>query len=177
MCDSKTTTRDCCGLHETLAVILRLQEHVEEIGEVLDTCDKPFLGPRANKKIFNTRPIMLFTQNNEPWAMPIEDDLCPTISIGSDAVDVDRVEDNESSFDLPGTKKIIEPTKKTQPIITSTVFRLEKLGPCTATFRVLIPIKKCGKCFFKRTDSFFTVNLCCFCAIKCLPDTFVECVC
>ncbi len=159
--------RDCCGLRETLAVILRLQENTDVINETIPTCDRPFLGPQPIAQCFNTRPVMLYTQNNEPWEMPIDDD-CPAIATLSENDD-DNIA-NLSKFDSAGHDK-----HKIK--CSSTVFRLEKLGPCTATFRVLIPIKKCSKCIFKKTNTFFTVNLCCFCALRCLPDTFVAGVC
>ena len=58
---------------------------------------------------------------------------------------------------------------------TSNVFRLEKLDDCSATCRVLVRNNRTGG--FSKTDSFFTINLCCVCCIKCLPDTYVEGIC
>ena len=62
---------------------------------------------------------------------------------------------------------------------TSTVFRLEKLDDCCATFRVLAPNPQensCNSMPYIATNSFFTMNLSCTCAIKCLSDTYVDCV-
>ena len=60
---------------------------------------------------------------------------------------------------------------------TSTVFRLEKLDDCCATFRVLTPNTEETSSFpFMATNSFFTINLSCVCIIRCLEDTFVECL-
>lgn len=60
---------------------------------------------------------------------------------------------------------------------TSTVFRLEKLDDCCATFRVLKQSYDEGCTFpFEATNSFFTINLGCVCIIRCLEDTFVECI-
>ena len=61
--------------------------------------------------------------------------------------------------------------------VTSTVFRLEKLDDCCATFRVLAPNTDTGSMFpFVTTNSFFTINLNCVCVLRCLEDTFVECM-
>jgi hypothetical protein len=63
----------------------------------------------------------------------------------------------------------------------SSVFRVEKVDDCCCTFRVLIPKKEKGidpddLTKFIATDSFFTVDLKCVCCIRCLEDTFVDCV-
>lgn len=58
---------------------------------------------------------------------------------------------------------------------TSTVFRLEKLDGCCATFRVLAPNTDTTSMFpFESTNSFFTINLGCVCRIRCLDDTYVD---
>jgi hypothetical protein len=61
----------------------------------------------------------------------------------------------------------------------SSVFRVEKVDDNCCTFRVLIPEGPDEDgCFnYIATNSFFTLNLSCCCAIKCLDDTFVECLC
>ena len=60
---------------------------------------------------------------------------------------------------------------------TNTVFRLEKLDKCCATFRVLAPNTETTSLFpYEATNSFFTINLDCVCIIRCLDDTFVECI-
>ena len=60
---------------------------------------------------------------------------------------------------------------------TSSVFRLEKLDDCCATFRVLAPNTETGSVYpFEATNSFFTINLNCVCIIRCLEDTYVECI-
>ena len=60
---------------------------------------------------------------------------------------------------------------------TSNVFRVEKVEDNTATFRVLILEHEQG-CHtrFKATESFFTLRLGCICCLRCLPDTFIECL-
>lgn len=61
---------------------------------------------------------------------------------------------------------------------TSSVFRLEKIDGCCATFRVLIPNESedCRTSPFVATDSIFTMDINCVCSIRCLNDTFVECI-
>ncbi len=60
---------------------------------------------------------------------------------------------------------------------TSCVFRIEKLDGNCATFRVLVPNRDSSSpCNYDATDSFFTINCDCICAIKCLNDTCVDCL-
>ena len=60
---------------------------------------------------------------------------------------------------------------------TSSVFRLEKLDDCCATFRVLEPNPDTTSTYpYVTTNSFFTIDLKCVCIIRCLDDTFVETV-
>lgn len=61
------------------------------------------------------------------------------------------------------------PTEET----TSSIFRLEKLDDCCATFRVLTTNTDNT---YTPTNSFFTINLDCLCIIRCLDDTFIECM-
>ena len=56
---------------------------------------------------------------------------------------------------------------------TSSIFRLEKLDECCATFRVLTVNSDNS---YTATNSFFTINLDCLCSIRCLDDTFIECI-
>lgn len=55
---------------------------------------------------------------------------------------------------------------------TSSTFRVEKVDGCCATLRVLT--FDAGTSTYTATNSFFTINTDCLCAIKCLGDTFVE---
>lgn len=60
---------------------------------------------------------------------------------------------------------------------TSSVFRIEKVNGCCATLRVLAPNPDTGSILpYVATDSFFTINCNCICAIQCLADTFIGCV-
>ena len=57
----------------------------------------------------------------------------------------------------------------------SSVFRVEKLDGCCATFRVLTTNPDTTSVYpFVSTNSFFTINLNCVCIIRCLNDTFVD---
>ena len=59
----------------------------------------------------------------------------------------------------------------------SSVFRIEKVCGCCLTFRVLAPNPDSGSVFpYVATDSFFTLNCDCVCALRCLPDTFIDCI-
>ena len=55
---------------------------------------------------------------------------------------------------------------------TSNIFRVEKVDGCCATLRVLV--YNSGSSTYTATNSFFTINTDCCCAIKCLADTYVE---
>lgn len=60
---------------------------------------------------------------------------------------------------------------------TSSVFRVEKVDGNCATFRVLAPNTDPATSAtmpYVITNSFFTMNLNCVCAIRCLNDTIVE---
>lgn len=77
---------------------------------------------------------------------------------------------NGIPFAMPISK---DPTEKT----TSTVFRVEKIDENCATFRVLANNDDETSTYpYVATNSFFTMNLNCVCAIRCLNDTHVECI-
>lgn len=60
---------------------------------------------------------------------------------------------------------------------TSNIFRIEKIDGCCATFRVLVPNTDSTETFpYEATNSFFTINLNCVCILRCLQDTYVECI-
>ncbi|MGM9878498.1 MAG: CotY/CotZ family spore coat protein [Bacilli bacterium] len=60
---------------------------------------------------------------------------------------------------------------------TSSVFRVERVTDETATLRVLAPNPDTTSTFpYVKTDSFIIVNTNCVCAIRCLPDTFIDCI-
>lgn len=71
-------------------------------------------------------------------------------------------------WEMPISK---DPTETT----TSSVFRVEKIDGCCATFRVLATNPDTTSLYpYISTNSFFTVNLNCVCALRCLQDTFVD---
>lgn len=60
---------------------------------------------------------------------------------------------------------------------TSSVFRVEKVDDNCCTCRVLEPNPDTTSLNpYVATNSFFTIDLGCVCAIRCLSDTYVECV-
>ena len=151
MCNINENATNCIG--EILKVILVLQQNACP-DSCLDSCDRPMLGGGPNCLVCNTRPVMLYTccGNGVPWSMPIEKDntnVCSNTQVSACCQDC------------------------------STVFRVEKLDGNCATFRVLAPNPQescCNTIPYIATNSFFTMNLSCVCAIKCLSDTFVDCV-
>ena len=59
----------------------------------------------------------------------------------------------------------------------SSVFRVEKIDGCCATCRVLASNPDTTSLNpYIGTNSFFTVDINCCCAMRCLSDTYVECV-
>ncbi len=151
MCNENNENTNCIG--EILKVILVLQQNASP-ESCLDSCDRPMLGGGPNCLVCNTRPVMLYTccGNGTPWSMPIEKD------------DISVCSNPQANSGCPNC---------------SSVFRVEKLDGNCATFRVLAPNPQescCNSIPFIATNSFFTMNLSCCCAIKCLSDTYVECV-
>lgn len=57
---------------------------------------------------------------------------------------------------------------------TSTVFRVEAVEDCCCTCMVLAPGEDNNT--YQATNSFFTINLNCVGAIRCLDDTYVACI-
>lgn len=112
----------------------------------LDTCDRPLLGGGPNCLICNTRPVMLYT-------------CCG----------------NGTPWSMPTTKENV--TCGTTGVTCSSVFRIEKLDCNCATFRVLEDNPDTTSNLpYVATNSFFTMDLDCLCVVRCLDDTYVECV-
>ena len=136
-------------INEILCVILVLQENACP-DNCLQTCDRPVLGGGTNCIVCNTRPVMLYTccGNGVPWSMPITKDA--TTSCQGDV------------------------TSST----CSNVFRVEKVEGNCCTFRVLAPNSDSTSLYpYVATNVFFTMDCSCLCSIRCLSDTFVDCVC
>lgn len=140
----------CCDncICEILRIILVLQENASP-DNCLNTCDRPMLGGCNNCLGCNTRPVMLYTccGNGTPWSMPTVKDETTNCS-------------GESISDT-----------------CSTVFRIEKVEGCCATFRVLAKNPDQSSLYpYVTTNSFFTMDCNCLCSIRCLSDTYVECL-
>ena len=129
---------DCSCIKSTLHTILELQKKCGRIENILESCDRPFLGESPICDNVNTRPFNLFT--------------CSDFNM----------------WELPYTTECSEGS--------SSVFRIEALDGCCATCRVLAPNPRKCKNPYIATNSFFTINLNCVGAIKCLPDTEIECI-
>ena len=149
MCNDNNT--NCIG--DILKVILVLQQNASP-ESCLDSCDRPMLGGGTSCLVCNTRPVMLYTcsGNGTPWSMPTD-------------------KDNNSVCSNPGASEYSNQC--------SNIFRVEKLDGNCCTFRVLARNNEescCNSIPYIATNSFFTMNLSCVCAIKCLSDTYVDCV-
>jgi len=152
MCNEKSSNCSSC-VADILKVILVLQQNACP-DSCLDSCDRPMLGGGPNCLVCNTRPIQLYTccGNGTPWSMSTNRDNVVVCS-------------NPQVINCNGE--------------CSTVFRVEKLDGCCATFRVLEPNPQescCNSMPYVATNSFFTMDLSCVCAVKCLSDTYVDCV-
>jgi len=146
MCNNENN--DCQCISEILTVICILQQNANCSDACLDTCDRGFLGCGTTSISCNTRPIMLYTccGNGTPWTMPT---TRTDGTCGDDGV------------------------------TCSSVFRIEKIDGCCATFRVLAPnpdTTEAAVIPYVATNSFFTMNLSCVCVIRCLQDTYIECI-
>ncbi len=140
MCNNENSTN---SIADILNVINILQQNASCGESCLDTCDRGFLGCNITTLGCNTRPVMLYTNNNTAWSMPT-------------------------------TKEITETTTY------SSIFRVEKIDGNCCTFRVLAnndDETEQATIPYVATNSFFTMNLNCVCALKCLNDTYVECIC
>lgn len=148
MCNKNNSSDNCACIAEILTIINVLQQNAECSDACLDTCDRGFLGCSPTTLGCNTRPVMLYTccGNGTPWSMPTTKE---NVVCGDEGV------------------------------TCSSVFRVEKIDGCCCTFRVLR--RETGeandsKTTYEATNSFFTMNLNCVCALRCLQDTFVECI-
>lgn len=131
---------------DILKVICVLQQNAECGDACLDTCDRGFLGCGTQTLGCNTRPVMLYT-------------CCG----------------NGVPWTMPTTKEYNEACDGSDN--TSCVFRVEKINENCATFRVLEPNPDTTSVYpFVATNSFFTMNLSCCCCIRCLNDTYIECI-
>ena len=132
-------------LAEILSVILVLQQNAC-VDSCLDSCDRPMLGGGPSCLVCNTRPVMLYT-------------CCG----------------NGTPWSMPTTKDSTAACSG-DSTTCSTVFRVEKIEGTCCTFRVLQDNPDTTSLYpYVTTNSVFTMDLGCVCAIRCLTDTFVEC--
>ncbi len=133
-------------LAEILSVILVLQQNAC-VDSCLDSCDRPMLGGGPSCLVCNTRPVMIYT-------------------CGSNSV----------PWSMPITKDSTATCEGTTATC-STVFRVEKLEGNCCTFRVLQDNPDPTSLYpFVATNSVFTMDLGCVCCLRCLTDTYVECL-
>ena len=147
-CGNNNDKDSCRCISEILQVINVLQQNAECGDSCLETCDRGFLGCNTTTLGCNTRPVVLYTcsGNGTPWSMPTTRE---NVVCGDEGV------------------------------TCSNVFRVEKIDGCCCTFRVLAENTDDATSAtipYVASNSFFTMNLNCVCALRCLPDTFVECI-
>ena len=138
--------KDTNCIAEILGVILVLQQNV--CGDsCLDSCDRPMLGGGPTCLSCNTRPVMIYTCGGGNVPWSM-----PTTKDSTATCD-----DNTGGC--------------------SNVFRVEKLEGNCCTFRVLQDNPDTTSLYpYVSTNSVFTISLDCICALRCLTDTYVECV-
>lgn len=100
---------------------------------------------------------------------------CGTNSLNCNTRPVMLYLSNGTPLSMPTTKD--NTVCGTDTTNCSNVFRVEKLDGCCCTLRVLAPNTDTTSDFpYSATNSFFTVNLNCVCCLRCLSDTYVECL-
>ena len=146
MCNNNDV-ESCRCIAEILSVINVLQQNASCCGDTcLETCDRGFLGCGTTTLGCNTRPVILYTCSG-----------------------------NGTPWSMPTTRENV--VCGDEGVTCSNVFRVEKIDGCCATFRVLAPNPDTTSIYpYVATNSFFTMNLNCVCTLRCLPDTFVECI-
>ena len=76
-----------------------------------------------------------------------------------------------------GNQLLMPTTKDNTTDETSGVFKIEKMDGNCATFRVLAPNPDTTSPYpYVSTNSVFTICLSCICMIRCLSDTYIECI-
>ena len=137
---------DCTNCITEILQIINVLQSNACPDNCLISCDRPALGGGSNCIICNTRPIMLYT-------------CCG----------------NGTPWSMPTTRTNID--CNVDGSSCSNVFRVEKINGNCATFRVLAPNPDTTSLYpYVATDSIFTMDTDCLCAVRCLTDTYVECV-
>lgn len=147
MCNNNNDAESCRCIAEILTVINVLQQNANCCGDTcLETCDRGFLGCGTTTLGCNTRPVVLYT-------------CCG----------------NGTPWSMPTTRENV--VCGDAGAVCSNVFRVEKIDGCCATFRVLAENPDTTSIYpYVATNSFFTMNLNCVCVLRCLPDTYIECI-
>lgn len=147
-CSRNNESNECNNcIQEILEVINVLQNNACP-DNCLNSCDRPALGGGGNCIVCNTRPIMLYT------------------CVG-----------NGVPWSMP-TSRSTTNCSGAQNENCSSVFRVEKVDGCCCTFRVLAENTDDASTYpYVATDSIFTMNINCICSLRCLTDTYVECIC
>jgi len=147
MCNNNNDQDSCKCIAEILTVINVLQQNANCCGDTcLETCDRGFLGCGTTNLGCNTRPVVLYT-------------CCG----------------NGTPWSMPTTREDV--VCGDEGVVCSNVFRVEKIDGCCCTFRVLAENPDTTSLNpYIATNSFFTMNLNCVCALRCLPDTYIECI-
>ena len=147
MCNNNNDQESCNCIAEILSIINVLQQNANCCGDTcLETCDRGFLGNGTATLGYNTRPVILYTCGG-----------------------------NGTPWSMPTTRENV--VCGDEGVVCSNVFRVEKVDGCCATFRVLAENPDTTSLYpYVATNSFFTMNLNCVCALRCLPDTCIECI-
>ena len=149
MCNNNNDVESCRCIAEILTVINVLQQNANCCGDTcLETCDRGFLGCGTTTLGCNTRPVILYTCSG-----------------------------GVTPFAVPTTRENV--VCGDEGVTCSNVFRVEKVDGCCATFRVLAnnpDPTEAATIPYVATNSFFTMDLSCLCVLRCLQDTFVECI-
>jgi hypothetical protein len=138
--------KDSNCIAEILRVISVLQQNA--CGDsCLDSCDRPMLGGGPTCLICNTRPVMIYTCGG-----------------------------GNEPWSMPITKDSTAVCTG-ESDTCSVVFRVEKVDGNCCTFRVLQDNPDTTSLYpYVSTNSVFTINLDCICVLRCLTDTYVDCV-
>ena len=147
MCNNNNDQESCNCIAEILSIINVLQQNANCCGDTcLETCDRGFLGCGTTNLGCNTRPVVLYT-------------CCG----------------NGTPWSMPTTRENV--VCGDEGVVCSSVFRVEKIDGNCCTFRVLAENPDTTSVYpYVATNSFFTMNLNCLCVLRCLPDTYIECI-
>lgn len=135
-----------CCFKNILCIIENLQNNVEKLENINCSCDRPFLGNCCGNS-----PCFYNTR-------PVTFYTC-----------------NNELITIPYTLTY----NGTTITGTSSVFRVEKVNECCCTCMVLAPNPNAEEAVdapYVATNSYTNINLNCVCAIRCLPDTFINCI-